>query len=272
MTFFNPIKNIAVAMSTAALAGRAVHVNSGKPLPRSIDTGRSYGAGLNRRFKDYLLENVYLATTEAHRGEILALWRNGGATLEAEPEEADRRSRETVFMVRASTGELAGVSGVALVRVKGRRRFYAYSTYLRGQDRVPYLMLAVLNATRDFLRGFQHPKSKPEGMLLVTENHKLMRPGVRKLLVRHRYQYWGRNAKGEDVWAVEFAESDNPAAGSSRPADVSVHQKEALPLPTCPLATTTCGDKVFRLSTAKSTKTKERNTNEYNRSSQSVER
>jgi hypothetical protein len=196
--------------------------NEAGRLPSSSKgTSRVEGSGLSRYFNDYLLENVYLATTEAQRSEILALWRDGGEDLE-EVVEADRHSRETVIMVRTVSGELAGVSGVALVRVKGGRRFYAYSIYLREQDRVPYLMLAVINATRDFLRHFRHPIAQPEGMLLVTENRKLMRPGVRKLLARHRYKYWGRNAKGEDVWAVEFSESENPAVGSSGPAASSL--------------------------------------------------
>jgi hypothetical protein len=77
-------------------------------------------------------------------------------------------------------------------------------------------MLAVPNATRDFLRDFRHPIAQPDGMLLVTENRKLMRPGMRKLFTRHGYHYWGRNAKGEDVWAVEFGESANPNACHNR--------------------------------------------------------
>ena len=166
------------------------------------------------RLKDYRLENVYLRTTESQRCEILALWRDAGVVLDCG--EAERRTREAVFLVRTASGELAGLSEVALVRVRGRRRFYAYTMLLRQRDRVPYLMLAVLNATRDFLHNFAHPKLRPEGMLLVTENRKLMRPGVRKLLARHGYRYWGRTARDEDVWVVEFGEPDNGATTFSR--------------------------------------------------------
>src|SRR5215472_2801737 len=126
------------------------------PLSLPLGTASWEHSPSNRHFHDYLLENVYLATTQAQRSEILTLWRDGGEDLE-HVVEADRHSRETVFMVRAASGELAGVSGVALVRVKGGRRFYAYSTYVRDEDRVPYLMFTVLNTTRDFLRVFQHP-------------------------------------------------------------------------------------------------------------------
>ena len=156
------------------------------------------------QFRGYLFENVYLRTTESQRGEIRELWRGGKVVLKEQ--EAERRSHEAVFLVRANSGQLAGISEAGLVRLRGGRRFYAYTTFLRKSDRVPYLMLAVLNATRDFLREFRHPLAQPEGMVLVTENPKLMRPGVRKLLARHSYCYWGRTTWEEDVWAVEFAE------------------------------------------------------------------
>jgi len=177
------------------------------------------------RLKDYRLENVYLHTTESQRSEILGLWRDGGAVLERS--QAQRRCREAVFLVRSASGELAGISEVALVRVKGRGRFYAYTMFLREWDRVPYLMLSVLNATRDFLRNFTHPRLQPDGMLLVTENRKLMRPGMRKLFYRHGYRYWGRTVRDDDVWAVEFGHSDEPAAVCGRQVSGGVGELES---------------------------------------------
>lgn len=165
---------------------------------------------LVRYFGDYRLENVYLRTTEAQRAELFDLWRKGG--LGPDYDRLERRADETVFLVRAPSGEVAGVSEVALVRARGGRRFYSYTTFIRERDRVPYLMLALLNASRDFLRTFEHPVSQPEGMLLVTENHKLMRPGMRKLLARNGYRYWGKTSWGDDVWGVEFAEPQRPGA------------------------------------------------------------
>jgi len=93
-----------------------------------------------------------------------------------------------------------------------------------------------------------------------------MRPGMRKLFTRHGYQYWGRNAKDEDAWAVEFDKPDNPTAGYNLPVAESLPAEEVVP------ATTTTRPISFRLSTAKITKTKERNANEDNRSSESMER
>src|SRR5215468_291505 len=112
-------------------------------------------SGINLRFRDYQLENVYLRTTEAQRSEMLALWRSEEAGIQGA--DAERSSHEAVYLVRTPSGELAGVSTVALVRVKGGLRFYSNSLFIRRRDRVPYLMKAVLNATRDFLRDFRHP-------------------------------------------------------------------------------------------------------------------
>jgi hypothetical protein len=164
-------------------------------------------SGVNLRFKDYLLENVYLRTTESQRSEILELWRSEGAGIEGE--DAERSSREAVFLIRAGSGELAGVSTVALVRIKGGKRFYSFSMFLRERHRVPYLMVTVCDATRDFLRNFKHPVAQPAGMLNVNENPKLMRPGMRRIFARHGYRYWGQTTRGEDVWATEFGEPDD---------------------------------------------------------------
>ena len=154
------------------------------------------------RFKDYLLENVYLRTTETQRTEILELWRQERAGIQGA--DADRSSREAVYLIRTPSGDLAGVSTVALMRLKDGRRFYSFSMFLRPKDRVPYLMVAVCDATRDFLRNFKHPVLQPAGMLNINENLKLARPGMRKIFARHGYQYWGKTARGEDVWVTEF--------------------------------------------------------------------
>ncbi len=85
--------------------------------------------------------------------------------------------------------------------------------------------LAVLNGTRDFLRKFAHPTLKPEGMVLVTENRKLMRPGMQRPFARHGYRYWGKTAWGDDVWAVEFGESQGTSTAQCADATVSVPRR-----------------------------------------------
>jgi|SRR4051812_46099407 hypothetical protein len=169
---------------------------------RTADTDVSVGPIL--QFKDYLLECVYLRTTEAQRAEILDLWNRESAGLTGA--DAERSSHEAVFLVRTRSAELAGLSTVALVRVRDGRRFYSCSLYLRKSGCVPYLNIYVCDATRDFLRTFKHPVEQPAGMLNVQENPRLNRPGIRKLFTRHGYRYWGQTAAGEDVWVTFFGE------------------------------------------------------------------
>ncbi len=154
------------------------------------------------RFRDYLLENVYLRTTQAQRFEIMALWLGEGALNDQA--EAERRTHEAVFLVRNASGELAGLSTVGLVRIKDGRVFYAYRMFLRKRDRVPYLMVEVIKATREFLLTFPHPGLQPAGIIHINENPKLMRPGVRKTFERHGYRCWGTTPEAEEVWAIEF--------------------------------------------------------------------
>src|SRR5207245_7892886 len=130
--------------------------------------------------------------------EIVALWNGAGAVKD--PEEAERRSREAVFLVRAKSGELAGLSTVGLSRVEDGRMFYEYRMFLRKRDRIPYLMVAVTAATRDFLRNFRHPDLQPAGMIHINENPRLMKPGARRVFVRLGYRYWRMPPRGADVW------------------------------------------------------------------------
>jgi hypothetical protein len=166
------------------------------------------------RFRDYLLQNVYLRTTQTERSEIIALWFCEEAL--DDPAEAKRRSHEAVFLVRSASGELAGLSTVGFVRLKEGRTFYNYRMFLRKGDRVPNLMMAVVLATREFLRTFQHPERQSAGLLHINENPKLLRPGMRRVFERIGHRYWGKTPLDEEVWGVEFAPQTGTAAQPAR--------------------------------------------------------
>jgi hypothetical protein len=158
---------------------------------------------MDLRFKGYRLENVYLRSTDMQRGEILDLWYQHRAV--PDPSERARRSHEAVYMVRDAAGELAGLSTVGPAPLADGRIFYNYRMFLRPKDRVPYLMWAVTDGTRDFLRDFAHPQFQAAGLLIVTENPKLMRPGMRRSFRQHGYDYRGKTALGLDLCVAEFA-------------------------------------------------------------------
>ncbi len=156
------------------------------------------------RFQGYHLEPVYLSISDQQRAEVIAMWH--AARAHTDPSIALQRSTEVVLLVRhEASGELAGVSSVALKpRPSDNRLLYHFRMFLRPEHRRPYLMREVTNGTRDFLKDFTHPSGPAVGMLIVTENRKLMRPGIRAYLSRHGCVFRGRLSSGQDVWLAPF--------------------------------------------------------------------
>lgn len=156
-------------------------------------------------FKDYRLENVCRATSVEQRAEAVAFWLTQGVL--ANRREGERRAFELVQLVRRRDGTLAGMSTAALKTAADERCYYVFRMFLRKEDRVPYLMRTVTNATRDVLRVLGDPVHQPAGMLIVTENRKLMRPGLRRYFHRHGYVFQGQTASGLDMWLAPFGDA-----------------------------------------------------------------
>ncbi|MBK1629341.1 hypothetical protein CKO31_01045 [Thiohalocapsa halophila] len=110
------------------------------------------------------------------------------------------------MLVRPTAGgDLVGVSTVGLKPCPtDGRALYHFRMFLRREHRWPYLMRAVTNGSRDFLRAFRHRSADPAGMLIATENRKLMRAGIKRYLARHGDEYRGRGPRGLDVWLAPF--------------------------------------------------------------------
>lgn len=157
------------------------------------------------RCGDYRLEYVYRRTRPEQRAEAVAFWLAHGAL--ADQRVAQGRAFELVYLVRRGDGLLAGMSTAALQRAADGRHYYVYRMFLGAPDRVPYLMGIVTHASRERLREFAAVAPKPAGMLIVTENLKLMRPGIQRYAQRHGYVLRGRTRRGLDVWLAPFEEA-----------------------------------------------------------------
>ena len=132
----------------------------------------------------------------------MAFWLDQGAL--ASRAAAERRAHQLILLVRRSDGRLAGMSTAGTETAGDGRRYYVYRMFLAPEDRVPYLMREVTNESRDLLRASEHPEGPTAGMLIETENRKLMRPGIRRYLARHGYVYTGRSRRGLDLWLAPF--------------------------------------------------------------------
>jgi len=132
------------------------------------------------------------------REDILAFWKRNNALPNAE--EAQKRVRQVVMMVTGSSGEVIGVSTVYPGQIQNdNREYFFYRMFIQPGDRVFGLMTAVTQKTLQFLQKAAFP-DKPDGLIIVTENPKLMRKGAMARLRRLGFQLLGKNAKGMDVW------------------------------------------------------------------------
>jgi hypothetical protein len=66
------------------------------------------------------------------------------------------------------------------------------------------MMRKMTQETRCFLDDNPPLRGDACGMILCTENPKLMRPGVRQLFERSVWDYQGTDARGLDVWRYLF--------------------------------------------------------------------
>lgn len=163
-------------------------------------------------FGAYRLDIVHLATTSELRQEIVQFWLRERA-IAALPE-AVRRAHEVCLTVRRNDApaSLAGVSTVGRMRTRTGQIYWVFRMYLSKVDRVPQLSLAVAKVTCAHLQRRALRERDAAGMLIVTENAKLMRRGAQALFRRQGCRYVGRNVNGHDVWVMDFVTPSVAAA------------------------------------------------------------
>lgn len=155
-------------------------------------------------FRDYAIGSVYGGISEALAAELVAFWRDNAAI--GDPSEAARRVAEVVCIARNAAGEIVGVNSV-YVGAFGHpdQLYYFYRMFVRERDRVRGLGARMTTAAVACLRDFAARRgARVRGVVLVTENPKLMQRGARGLLTRLGWAYAGRGPLGRDVWKIDF--------------------------------------------------------------------
>lgn len=154
-------------------------------------------------FKGYRLSNVYGRLDAEAAAEVVGLWLAAGVLTETE---ARRRCEEVVFTIHDASNALVGVNTVYVADfATPGQPYYFYRTFIRDADRgVGGLPRAALRLALDYLRD--HPRSPhPAGLIIVTENPKLMRPGAMAILTDLGFERLGRTPRGQDIWRILFA-------------------------------------------------------------------
>jgi hypothetical protein len=171
-------------------------------------------------YHGYKLYNVYQKTTPDLRREIIAFWQLNNAIPDLR--EADRRVHEVVCLIRNPADVIVGVSSVYTARAGNPpASYYFYRMFIQPGDRIYGMMRLVPIRTRDFLRD-EMPEPKPCGLVIITENPKLMCKGMRRTFARHGFEFVGKDQGGLDVWIFRFEQSllvNNPS-GYHRTRDV----------------------------------------------------
>jgi len=155
------------------------------------------------RCQDYIIEPVYQNLTKSVRNEIIVFWLENGALQDIH--EAKRRVDEVVLTARNPNCELVGISTVYAGSFGDDDATYlCYRMFIRSHDRVPGLMQQITQGTRYFFNANPSLQGKACGMILCTENPKLMRPGMKRLFERSVWDYQGTDSRGLDVWRYLF--------------------------------------------------------------------
>lgn len=169
------------------------HLSSGKKLMDSNMTGFDYHG--------YRLTPVYQQIDPPLAQQIMDLWKRNKVI--ADPNEIQRRVADVVYTAQAPTGELVGVSTVYIGALTKNNVYFFYRMFIQADHRRAGMMRRLTEATRYYLQKTPL-KNKPLGMIIVTENTKLMKEGMRRMFERHGYVYMGRTPRNLDMWKADF--------------------------------------------------------------------
>lgn len=154
------------------------------------------------RHGEYAIGAVFGEVSPALAEEIAAFWLAHGAL--PDPAEARRRAHEVVCLARDAAGTIAAVNSVYVAPFNPPGApYYFYRMFVRPSARVPGLASRMVQCAVAVLRARAAPGVA--GVVLITENPKLMlRAGQRKL-TRLGWSYVGRGPLGRDAWRIDFA-------------------------------------------------------------------
>ena len=155
------------------------------------------------KYHDYTFEPVYGKLTKHLRNEIIVFWLESGALKDFQ--RAKERIDQVAFVVRHQGDDMLGISTVhsAPFGEEGALFLY-YRMFLQRNHRVAGLMKAVTKETRCFFNDNPSLREAERGMIFLTENPKLMRPGMKRFLQRSVWEYSGKDDRGFDLWKFEF--------------------------------------------------------------------
>lgn len=164
--------------------------------------------GVFAEHNGYRLVPIYGKPDREAREAVISLWHAN--KILPDRKAAEERSKQIVFMIIGPGNDVVGVNTVYVSDFSKARQkplpagnFYFYRMFIRPEDRVPNLSFKTLGMTYDFLNAYPMTP-RPLGLVLVTENPKLKKPGSQRLLQRMGWDSIARNEHGQIVMKRDF--------------------------------------------------------------------
>lgn len=156
------------------------------------------------RYGEYEIIQVFGEVGNSLSEEIASFWLTNRAI--ADQQEAKRRTAEVVCLARDSAGEIVAVNSVYAGNLAGPESpYYFFRMFTRPGDRSLGLAERMVVNAVDCLT--ERHAAGIKGIVLVTENEKLMTRGSRNKLAELGWTYVGRGPRGRDVWKIDFPAS-----------------------------------------------------------------
>lgn len=156
-------------------------------------------------YHDYCIVNVYRKTDESTREKIIACWQRNKLFLRMSPAHLEDRAHQVVYMVLNRQEQVVGVSTVFLAKLpRDGQTYFFYRLFIQPLDRIYGMMKWLTISTSQCLED-SPPSAKAMGVIIFTENEKLMRPGMKRMFQSNGFEYLGKNPKQQDVWRWPFA-------------------------------------------------------------------
>ena len=150
----------------------------------------------------YRIVFVYNRITPDLQAKIIDFWRINNALPAGEAPE--RRVRQVVLVALDEHGEVVGLNTVYPGRLDpAGPLFFFYRQFIQAPDRVFGMMWFMTRKAWRVLRDLDMP-DKPGGIVIISQNPKLMRRGTVALLESGGWQLVGKTPQQQDVWRKDF--------------------------------------------------------------------
>jgi len=148
--------------------------------------------------------HVYGSVSPDQQQRILDFWRRNNAI--GNPQEAQQRVHQVVLIAEDENKQVVGVSTVYIQQYPGNmKHYFFYRMFIEPGSRVYGMMIFFTDKTYEFLRAYEMP-NKPAGLVIITENRKLMRKGTSRALRRLGFEFIGKDQQQQDIWLGGFGE------------------------------------------------------------------